>query len=116
MKKTQSEATESQKSKGGRLTEKKIRMTEAEFYAINEKAYKSGKAFAIYVRDAALQKEIKAQLTPQQVEAYVANRQTFTKLSYNLHQLLRAVEKEGLMKYAVKVEGLIKEIDEKLKK
>lgn len=93
----------------------KVTMTDAEYYVINEKAHKAGKAVAVYLRDAGLQKEIKAQLTPQQLEAYGAYRKTFTGLSNNLNQLLREVNKEGLIKFAVKVETLIKEIDEKLK-
>jgi len=98
-----------------RNKEVKVRMSDAEHYAIGEKAHKAGKQLAVYMRDAALQKEIKAQLTPEQVEAYVAYRRTLTGLSNNLNQLLRAVHKEGLMKFAVKVEVVLKEIDEKLK-
>ena len=98
-----------------RNKEVKVRMSDAEHYAIGEKAHKAGKQMAVYMRDAALQKEIKAQLTPEQVEAYVAYRKMFTGLSNNLNQLLREVHKEGLTKYAVKVVAMIEEINEKLK-
>ena len=113
MKKSAIKETEQQEPK--REKEVKVRMTQAEHYAIGEKAHKAGKQLAVYMRDAALQKEIKAQLTPQQIEAYVAYRKMFTGLSNNLNQLLREVHKEGLMKYAAKIETIVKEIEEKLK-
>lgn len=98
-----------------REKEVKVRLTKEEHYVLREKAHKSGKQLAVYVREAALRKELKVQLTPEELELYVAYRQTFIKLCNNLHQLHRQLEKEGYRKNAEKVEGLIKEIDEKLK-
>jgi uncharacterized protein (DUF1778 family) len=99
----------------GRDKEIKVRLTKQEHYVIGEKAHKAGKQLAVYVRDAALNKEIKAVMTPEQLKAYLDNHKQLIGIANNLNQLVAILHKEGIKKYADKVLALIAEINEKLK-
>jgi uncharacterized protein (DUF1778 family) len=92
----------------------KVRLTKEEHYVIGEKAHKAGKQLAVYVRDAALNKEVKAVMTPEQLKAYLDNHKQLIGIANNLNEIVKALHKEGIMKYATRVEDLVTKINEKL--
>lgn len=98
-----------------REKEVKVRLTKEEHYVLREKAHKSGKQLAVYVREAALQKELKAQLTPDQIAVYIKFNKLYTSIKNNLEDLIEVMHKEKLEGYALKFDQFMKQIDEQLK-
>lgn len=93
-----------------RTKQVKIMLTEKEYDDFREKAFKSRQSVAEVMRELAKGKEIKEAMTAEKV----ALLRDISRVGNNINQIAQLCRKEGVLEYAVKIEGMIKYLNEKI--
>lgn len=92
----------------------KIRVTKLQKEVIKNKAHKAGLTVSEYLRRLAFEKEIRARLTPTEIECY-KNLSKFALNFKNIANLFKKYDKAGVHKAALETAELIKTHLDKLK-
>ena len=83
-----------------------VRVNLEERTSIKKKAFDAGLQPAIYIRESALEKEIKALITLEQMKQI----RNVSSVSNNLNQITKAMHKHGLVNTAEEVEQILNQI------